>query len=371
MTNYYVYELENIVNGKKYIGKRKCHCDIEDDKYYKGSGVLLNEAKKEFGAKNFKKTILKTFNTEQEAYDYERFLIEKLRAYDDENYYNVAHGGLGNHKGFVVTQEMIEKSLNTKLKNGTTSEGEKNGMFGRKASLNPKSKRVVMFDYLGDLVKIFDCIREANDYFDKEKAFSYISRQCVNGGGNAYGYIFMFYSDYMEKIKDGTLNEFLDRLTKKLKEKNEKLQKNEEDRHKEIYQIDIETIEVLREFTNMEDVIKSYKELNITSKAIKRNLRHGSNTVLGMSFIFKEEYELLSKEEIWKLYHNKIIGTHRDNKLSKQVRCVNNGLIFKNNEEASKYFGYKNLEVGKVCNGIREYSGRDPVTNEKLFWEYV
>ena len=29
--NHYVYEITNLANGMKYIGKRTCKCNIEDD----------------------------------------------------------------------------------------------------------------------------------------------------------------------------------------------------------------------------------------------------------------------------------------------------------------------------------------------------
>ena len=41
--NHYVYEITNLVNGKKYIGKRSCSCSIEQDKYM-GSGKILKQA---------------------------------------------------------------------------------------------------------------------------------------------------------------------------------------------------------------------------------------------------------------------------------------------------------------------------------------
>ena len=52
--NYYVYETTNLINNKKYIGKRACSCDIEKDKYL-GSGYGLKNAIKKYGRKNFSK----------------------------------------------------------------------------------------------------------------------------------------------------------------------------------------------------------------------------------------------------------------------------------------------------------------------------
>jgi hypothetical protein len=47
--NYYVYEITNLINGKKYIGKRACKCDIEED-VYMGSSKVLKEAIRKYGA---------------------------------------------------------------------------------------------------------------------------------------------------------------------------------------------------------------------------------------------------------------------------------------------------------------------------------
>ena len=92
--NYYVYEITNLINGKKYIGKRSCKCPIEEDKYM-GSGTLLNKAKKKYGIDNFKKEILEVCNSEEEAYAKERELVHICNAVNSDKFYNLAEGGCG------------------------------------------------------------------------------------------------------------------------------------------------------------------------------------------------------------------------------------------------------------------------------------
>ena len=369
MNNHYVYELTNKINGMKYIGKRTCHCPIENDKNYMGSGVKIVQAVKEYGKNNFEKKILKTFNTSKEALEYERYVIESVEAYDDNNYYNITHGGFG-ALGYKPTEEAKRKNLETKIKNGTLPIGEKNPMYGRTGEKNPKSKKAIMFDKDLNIIKIFESLREVNDYFNKSRAISYISKRCVNGGGSAYGYIFMFYDDYLNKKNNGTIESYLKKLQEDFIIKNKKDNKLNIFNSKPIYQIDIEDMSIIDSFANIVELCSKYK--NIDRKNVKRILKHGANTTNGMSFIFKDEYESLPKDEIYKLYHNKQIGKKNPyDWQSKAVRCLNNGMVFKNKKEASEYFGYKDLPIDKVCSGKREYGGRDPVTNEKLFWEYV
>ena len=92
--NYYVYETTNLVNGKKYIGKRSCKCPIEDDTYI-GSGTLLKKAVIKYGKENFKKEVLQVCNDEEEAFAWEDFYTMQVNAWNNPNYYNLRRGGIG------------------------------------------------------------------------------------------------------------------------------------------------------------------------------------------------------------------------------------------------------------------------------------
>lgn len=101
--NHYVYEITNLINGKKYIGKRSCKCNIEDDKYM-GSGYALKKAMKVHGKENFTKEILIVCETEEEAFAWEDFYTMQVNAWDNRMYYNLKRGGKGG------TTELNEES---------------------------------------------------------------------------------------------------------------------------------------------------------------------------------------------------------------------------------------------------------------------
>ena len=88
----YVYETTNNINGMKYIGaKNGSHLKP----YYLGSSPKLKRDIKKYGRENFNIRIIKSFEREGEAFDYERNLIEDLEANKDPNYYNCKPGGAG------------------------------------------------------------------------------------------------------------------------------------------------------------------------------------------------------------------------------------------------------------------------------------
>lgn len=93
---HYLYRTENLINGKFYIGIHSGLENPEDDGYL-GSGVKFLKAVKKYGRSNFKKVVLYTFETRQEAKTKEWDLVnEEMVA--DRQCYNIAIGGDGGSK---------------------------------------------------------------------------------------------------------------------------------------------------------------------------------------------------------------------------------------------------------------------------------
>ena len=92
---YEIYLIENLINGKKYIGSHVCRNRRGD--YYLGSGKLILAALKKYGKENFRKTILEKCNLNE--------VLEKETAWiQDENSlipygYNIHPNGGSNFKG--------------------------------------------------------------------------------------------------------------------------------------------------------------------------------------------------------------------------------------------------------------------------------
>ena len=139
MKRHYVYETTNLINGKKYIGKRTCNCPIEEDKYI-GSGKLLKKAIEKYGKENFKKEILQICESEEMAYEWEKVYIGQVKAWESENYYNLSKGGNGGSHGKLVSEctrikiSNAHKGKSMPLKTrelwSKQRTGRGNGMFG-------------------------------------------------------------------------------------------------------------------------------------------------------------------------------------------------------------------------------------------------
>lgn len=88
---YLLYEIKNNIDGKIYVGVHKTK--VLDDGYM-GSGKVIKRAIEKHGIENFTKTILETFESQEEMFAREKELItEEFLAREDT--YNLRRGGLG------------------------------------------------------------------------------------------------------------------------------------------------------------------------------------------------------------------------------------------------------------------------------------
>jgi hypothetical protein len=87
---HYVYKITNLKNNKIYIGVRTSPSPKDDE--YMGSSKIMENLYKLEGVKNFKKEIIKVFNTRKKAEDFESSLLTEDFC-NDPNTYNIQNTG--------------------------------------------------------------------------------------------------------------------------------------------------------------------------------------------------------------------------------------------------------------------------------------
>lgn len=102
---YEIYLTTNLINGKKYIGQHKVSKTYD---YYLGSGIILKQAIEKYGRHNFKKEVLATCETQQEANEQERHFISLFNAVESDDFYNLAEGGQDG-AGFKVYHDRLKQ----------------------------------------------------------------------------------------------------------------------------------------------------------------------------------------------------------------------------------------------------------------------
>jgi ribosomal protein L40E len=103
----FVYKTINLLNGIFYLGVHSTD-DLNDG--YLGSGLILRKAIKKHGINNFKREIIKFFDTRKEAYDYENKIVTP-KLIKSRKCYNRAIGG----RGGCLGDKAIAKMRKTKM----------------------------------------------------------------------------------------------------------------------------------------------------------------------------------------------------------------------------------------------------------------
>lgn len=141
MNSPYIYVIENLINGHKYVGKSSGR-----KKEYFGSGVALQQAIKKYGKSNFEKTILE-FCTLDELNDKEKEWIQKLNTYIGPGY-NLTPGGDGWTEGMKHSKTTLEKlkqnsSQKGKKRSPETIEKIKNSLKNYRDSLTEEERKQI------------------------------------------------------------------------------------------------------------------------------------------------------------------------------------------------------------------------------------
>ena len=128
----YIYMTTNLVNGKRYIG-RKYSPTFLGTKYL-GSGKHLKNAIKKYGKENFTVKMIDSCNSSEELYLKEEYWISQYNAVKSEEFYNHSPGG--REDGFLVGEENIIHHLSD-----VSREKLIESRRGRKDSLETREKK--------------------------------------------------------------------------------------------------------------------------------------------------------------------------------------------------------------------------------------
>jgi hypothetical protein len=121
---YILYKTTNLINNKIYVGSHASN-SLEDT--YLGSGNSLKKDIKRYGKENFKKEILKVFETLEEVLKEEAKIVNKDFV-NREDTYNVLQGG--GHNSYP-SEEQVKKA-------GKTTYEKKKGAFTPSNQLKAK-----------------------------------------------------------------------------------------------------------------------------------------------------------------------------------------------------------------------------------------
>ncbi len=224
----YVYKIINLINGKWYIGSRRCKNleEAKKDNYF-GSGKALKSAILKYKKENFKKQILCFV---EDAYFYENLILLGLNAAEDRNSYNLKNGAIGNsigdfsgNKNGFYNKKHTEESKALQSKNNymlgrvgdkhhlygkkrpeLTKEalGDKTLSFGRKGDKHANFNRVKIIAIDKDVITCFRSGFDASKFYGLKNS-SRIQRSCRHNSNvnrkstySVNGIIFFYINDF-------------------------------------------------------------------------------------------------------------------------------------------------------------------------------
>lgn len=119
---FYIYIIENKINGNIYVGKTKNLKNRKWAHFNKTVNMHLKHAMIKYGQNNFEFIPIQAYHTEFECFEAEKFWISELKKYDI-NLYNMTEGGEG-VTGLIVSEEN-KKKMSERTKGNNHNLGRK------------------------------------------------------------------------------------------------------------------------------------------------------------------------------------------------------------------------------------------------------
>jgi group I intron endonuclease len=134
----FIYLTTNKIDSRKYIGQKTFN---RGWKTYLGSGTILREAIKKYGAKNFNREILYVCKDMQELNEKEIYYIKLYDAVKSKMFYNLASGGNNSEKNDIWEKFSSEKKEKIRENLRIKNSGEGNPFYGKHHS--EKAKKIL------------------------------------------------------------------------------------------------------------------------------------------------------------------------------------------------------------------------------------
>jgi group I intron endonuclease len=171
-----IYLSTNLINGKQYIGDHSTN-NINDS--YLGSGVLIKKSIKKYGRQNFRKEIIKIFETKREAFDAQEKYILKYNTLTPNGYNISIKGGHQEKKSLSPeTLEKIRLSLAGKKLNLTEEQRKRRREIQRGKKHSEETKNKIRLKNLGK--KVSEGSKEKNRQHHLGKKLSAKSKEKIS-----------------------------------------------------------------------------------------------------------------------------------------------------------------------------------------------
>ena len=205
-TYHFTYQTKNLINGKTYVGVHSTD-DLADG--YIGSGKVLKQAIKKYGKSNFVCTPLSFFDTRKEAYEEEKYIVDKNWVNESSNY-NQCVGGEGGVKWrpFGELNPNYQKNTSDETKNKISKSLTgldapwkrlpKSEESNKKRSEScPHKVKVYQYDFDGNFIMEHESVTACAKHHGLDKI--YITN--VLGGSKKSYNGFQFTREFKESIK--------------------------------------------------------------------------------------------------------------------------------------------------------------------------